>query len=208
MAHLNKFAFGVTAFWLVTAFACYFNFQALETTTHWYVHTYRVLEVNKSIAASVYETQMSQRNYILVGDQQHKQYFEKTRDSIQPLIEKGKVLSADNQSQQLRFTKLQHLLDQRIDKWQYTLDEYERAGLAAAQKAIKTNQSCKIMAELQSVLTEINDEELRLLNIREAANKDSFQDSRLCTFIAFGLSLLVFLIPLASATREHFYPGR
>jgi CHASE3 domain sensor protein len=201
---MNKYGFGVTAFWLVTAFVCYINFRSLEEATRWHIHTYQVLDSSKNVATYVYEAQMYQRNYILTGEADLKKQFEDHKKEIVPAIAKVKALTPDSVDQQVRLARVEALSQDRISKWDDTLVEFDKGGLAAAQVAIKSNQSNVVMEELRTVLDEINGFELKLLADREKTYKDSFETCRICTFVAFGISLIMFLIPMVSITKEYY----
>jgi len=200
---MNKYGFGVTAFWLISAFVCYINFGTLEKATHWHIHTYQVLDSSKNVSTAVSETQMNQRNYILTGDAVFKKKYEECKTMIGPTIAKTKILLGDSAEQQVKLARAEGLIQDRIIKWEKTIDAFDKGGIVAAQAAIKANQS-NIIEELKTVLNELNDHEVQLLKEREKNNKESFDMARICTFVAFGVSLVMFLIPLVSVTKGYY----
>jgi CHASE3 domain sensor protein len=144
----------------------------------WVRHTDQVLEKLQDLLAAMQTVESNARGYLLTGDES---FLEVYRAGIAK-TEKDQIilrnLTADNAGQQRRLDALATLAAQKFQVEGEVLGLRRTNGLQAATDAIQKGSGKQIMDDLQGLVAQMQDEELRLLALSEADAKRSLTQPR------------------------------
>ena len=169
----------------------------------WVRHTDQVLEKLQDLLAAMQTVESNARGYLLTGDES---FLEVYRAGIAK-TEKDQIilrnLTADNAGQQRRLDVLATLAAQKFHLEGEVLGLRRTNGLQATTDAIQKGSGKQIMDDLQGLVAQMQDEELRLLALSEADAKRSLTQAK--TVLALGtiLGLLITTVAGLSVQRDN-----
>jgi signal transduction histidine kinase len=131
------------------------------------IHTYEVMEKLQLTLSTLQDGETGQRGYILTGEDSYLQPFYEAVDKARHQIRSLSELTADNPSQQLRIARLQSLIERKFDELQETISLRKERGLEAALQVVLTGKGKVYMDEIREIMSQMRDEEQRLLAQRE-----------------------------------------
>ena len=151
----------------------------LIATENWISHTHEVIATLESGLAILTDAETSQRGFLLTGDEQFLQDFQKTQAQIVGWTGKIRKLTADNSEEQQRLDKLEPLISQRLAMLNSRIKLRQEQGLQAAANGVATREGKKMMDQIWQGVSEMRDAENELLLKREHAAQVRAQDSLL-----------------------------
>jgi PAS domain S-box-containing protein len=102
-----------------------------------------------------------------------------------------RTLTVDNPKQQIVIPTLERLAAEKIRFGERVISLRQTSGLAAAADAVRSGPGERIMAEFQSVLRQMQNEELRLLALRDADVKRRLGLTKTALILGTVLGLLI-----------------
>jgi PAS domain S-box-containing protein len=163
-------------------------------------HTHEVLERLQDLLSAMRSIESSYRGFALTGKES---YLESYRSSIlsaqQNEVAVGQ-LTMDNLKQQRQQQALERLAAQQIQFGEMAIRLRQTRGLDEAANAIRSGSGERIMDEFQGEVREMQNEELRLLAVRD---KDAARRSRQTKTALFVLTLLGLLIAAIASWIVH-----
>ena len=165
-------------------------------------HTHEVLACLQSLMFAMEQSQSSFNGFILTGEAAHLETYQTSRAHIQALSENVRRLVADNPTQLRRLPLLEVLIGQHSDLIDTAVDLRRTQGLAAAADFVRGGRSQLLMNQFQAVVDTLQNEELRLLAVREIDAKRHLQQTNAILIIGTALGLLVVAGRGWSAHRE------
>jgi CHASE3 domain sensor protein len=167
-----QLAFGSAILALFVVGAMSFRGIAVSTESdRWVRHTHEVLEGLQSSLSTMQDVESSYRGFVITGNEQSLKSY---RASIMRSQQEETIirnLTEDNPEQQQRISNLHRLADQKIQFAETIIGLRRTKGLEAASYSVRTGEGQQTMDEYQDVIRKMQDEELRLLVLREAALK-------------------------------------
>ncbi len=164
----------------------------------WVRHTHAAIESIQDLSVAMESVESSSRGFVLTGKEADLDTY---RASIlragqdQATI---RLLTADNQAQQLHFPTLESLSAERIQQADTTIGLRRNKGLAVAVAALGTGPDEQLKNEFQAVVDKLLVEEQRLLALRMAnTDRDRSQTKMI---LIFGTLLGVLISGLAAWT--------
>ena len=173
----------------------------------WVRHTHQVLEKLQDLLATMQTVESSARGYLLTGDES---FLDVYRAGITKTLEDQIIvgnLTADNSLQQSRLAVLATLAAQKFQLAERVVGLRRTVGLQAATDAIQTGAGKRIMDDFQQLIGQMQEEELRLLVIREADAKRRFAQTKTVLILGTVLGLLITCIAGWSAQRDYAARG-
>lgn len=156
-------------------------------------HTYEVLNTLTDFYASMTVAESGRRGYIISGNQQelerHQIAVDKMRSEIQALQQQMR----DKSIEQQRLARLNALVTQRLALFRQSIALYQQEPSAIQRQALITEKSVKIRDEIQKFLTDIKDEEERLLQISLGKSRSTIHHIILIELMGTALSFAVIL---------------
>ena len=173
----------------------------------WVRHTHEVLESLQNLLAAVQTVESNARGYLLTGDESFLEVYRvgKVRTEKEQAIVRD--LTVDNAEQQRRLDALAVLAAQKFQLAEKVLSLRRTNGLEAATDAIQTGSGRQIMDDFQKLISEMQDEELRLLRLREADSKRRLDQTKTVLILGTLLGMLVASAAGWSAHRDSFARG-
>jgi len=173
----------------------------------WVRHTHEVLESLQNLLAAVQTVESNARGYLLTGDESFLEVYRvgKVRTEKEQAIVRD--LTVDNAEQQRRLDALVVLAAQKFQLAEKVLSLRRTNGLEAATDAIQTGSGRQIMDDFQKLISEMQDEELRLLRLREADSKRRLDQTKTVLILGTLLGMLVASAAGWSAQRDSFARG-
>jgi PAS domain S-box-containing protein len=167
-------------------------------------HTHEVLENLQDLDGAMETVESSYRGFVITGDENSLQAYRAAIARSEQAQANIRDLTVDNSVQQLRVRNLMNLADRSMQYAETVTSLRRTKGMNAAADFVREGSGEQIMDPLQQLIRSMQDEELRLLVIR---NTDASRRSRQFKFVLlFGTALGLLLAMAAgwSAQRKNF----
>jgi PAS domain S-box-containing protein len=197
-----QFAFGSAILTLLVVGAVsYRGIVASSESDRWVQHTHEVLESLADLRNATRSIESSSRGFVLTGRESYLESYRAsiTREEQDQLTVRG--LTVDNPAQQRQLSILARLAAERIQFSEMVIGLRRSQGLEAAADAIRTGPGQRIMDELQGTVRQMQDEELRLLEQRNADAKRRL--ARTKAVLIFGTVLGLLITAVAGWSVQH-----
>src|ERR1700688_2839314 len=174
----------------------------------WVRHTDRVLEELQEVLSASQNIESSSRGFVLTGD---KSYIESFKGNIlREAKAEGSIeeLTADNAEQQRRVPVLKKLIAQKIRFSESVIDLRQAKGMEAAAELIGDGPRQQITGDIQDLVLEMQDEERRLLAVRDAVASRQLEHTKIVLVLGSLLGLLTALVAEWSVRHENGKRGR
>jgi PAS domain S-box-containing protein len=174
----------------------------------WVRHTDQVLEELQELLSAIQSIESSNRGFVLTGD---KSYIESVKVNIlREAQAEGSIeqLTVDNVAQQSRVPLLKNLLAQKIRFSESVIDLRQAKGMEAAAALIGERRGQQIMGEIQDLVLEMQDEEQRLLRVRNAGASRQLEHTKIVLVLGSLVGLLIALAAEWSVRHENVKRGR
>jgi PAS domain S-box-containing protein len=187
-----QLAFGSAILALVVIGAIsYRGLMVSSESDRWVRHTHEVLENLQDLRSAMGSIESSYRGFALTGNESCLESYlgDVIRAERDEAIIRG--LTVDNAAQQGRLPLLETLIAQKIQFAEMVIRVRRAEGLEAAAIAVQSGPGLRIMDEFQALVRDMRDDELRLLELRDANAKRSLRQAK--TELALGgvLGLLI-----------------
>ena len=168
----------------------------------WVRHSREVLENLQNLLAAMQTVESNARGYLLTGDESFLDVYRagKARTEREQAIVRN--LTADNANQQPRLDALAILAARKFQLAEKVLSLRRSTGLEAAEDAIQVGAGKQIMDDFQNLIGQMQDEELRLLRLREADSTRRLDQAKAILILGTVLGLLVASCAGWSAYRD------
>ncbi|HWP83006.1 MAG TPA: response regulator [Bacteroidota bacterium] len=181
----------------VIAFTSYNTTDNLVENTRQVAHTQEVITTIRSVLSLLSNAESETRGYVLTGGEGHLRILSMARDSIFVDIALLRRLTSHNLSQQERLTVLEPLVAERMNRMTRAIELRRSRGLSAAMDLIFTESGKQLADEIRATLSEMEREELRLLERRNANVQQQVQLTIgvivLGSILSIGLLVLMFV---------------
>ena len=157
----------------------------------WVRHSHEVLENLQDLVTDMERIESSDRGFALTGEMV---YLESYRASVLSAGQDAaavRTLTKDNPKQQLQLPALEDLMAQKIRLGGVAILLRQTKGVEAAAEAIGSGRGQLIMADYLGIVSKIQDEELRLLLLRNVESNRRRAQTK--TILLFGTVLGVLI---------------
>jgi PAS domain S-box-containing protein len=187
-----QLAFGSAILALLIVGAMSFRGIAVSTESdRWVRHTHEVLEDLQSSLSTMLDIESSYRGFVITGDEQFFKSFGASRVRSQQEETILRNLTEDNPEQQQQISTLHRLADQKIQYAETVMGLRRTKGLEAASYSMRTGEGQQIMNEYREAIRKMQDEELRLLVLRDADAKRRLGQTKAVLILGSVLGLLI-----------------
>jgi signal transduction histidine kinase len=166
----------------------------------WVTHTRDVLKSIQLLRYSVVAISFNIGRFLITGDDSYLETYRANLLGIEQERARVGSLTLDNMIQQRRLPVLDSLIAQRIERAELLITLRRTTGLEAAADSIRSGGGDEIMDKFQVVADQFQNEELRLLAMRDAEAKESVAQTE--ATLALG-SILALLVVGASGWSAH-----
>ena len=151
---------GMIAYALVVSFV---------NTSNWVIHTHLVIESIQGARTGLDDAETAVRGYALTRDQSFLSPYNLVRGRIPGVIDRIRLLTADNPAQQKTMAQLKLQVDREMELLQQAADV---AGSHSASPAVERqllDEEQQAMSKIRNTLRAIRLQEDQLLSVRDAA---------------------------------------
>jgi methyl-accepting chemotaxis protein len=167
----------------------------LIETNHWVTHTHEVLTNLEALLSLGKDAETGQRGFLLTGEESYLEPYHAALKHLDQTVGKIRTLTEDNPGQQRRLDALEPRLTEKLQELKETIDLYKQKGPQAAVALVKKDTGKKAMDEVRKLVADMEEEEKRLLERRDAEAKASVRAAHYA--IGVGTALAVVFLALA-----------
>jgi len=178
------------------ALLTYQGMNKMISSADWVNHTHEVLRQLEQSQLSLLKAETGQRGYLITGKDDYLAPYEEGRMSVRKNLNRFQELTEDNSHQQERAKRLLDIMNTKLTELALTVDLRRNEGFEAAHKRVMTDQGKSAMDQFNSLISEGQAEEERLLKNRESENKNysNFTIQILGLCILANLILFIFMV--------------
>jgi PAS domain S-box-containing protein len=174
----------------------------------WVRHTHEVLENLKGLVLATERVKASAGGFVLTGREPYVEAYRANRTKAEEALATVRQLTVDNPKQQLRIPQLERLAARQVELTERMIDLRRMQGLEAAVEVVRGGEGKRITDEFQGVVHDMEQEEARLLGLRNAdATRRLSQNKAVLIFGTF-LGLLIVAAAGWSVQRDSSRRGR
>ncbi|WP_419806890.1 sensor histidine kinase [Terriglobus sp.] len=167
--------------------------RTLSQSEYWLSHTWQVIGQVEAIVASVRQADSSARGFVITGDANVLSSYYLAKQQVGPQVDEFERLSGDNPKQRANTANMRQIIAGRFGLLDRVIVAQKTGGIAAATPLISSSISMPDMQRLHLLANEMQDEERRLLAIREVDVHRSSVVALLAIALASGLDLLLLI---------------
>ncbi|RAI59964.1 histidine kinase [Roseicella frigidaeris] len=170
------------------------EFDSTRAAAAWVQHTYAVLDASRRLQLLLWEAETGQRGFLLTGREDYLRPYEDALGQITLLQGDLRRLTADNPTQQERMLTLAATIQRRLEVMAQAIRLRRDLGLEGAQQFVQGDLGRVLMGSIESILSELESGENRLLTQRIRESEATQLRARWLavagTLLSIGLLLL------------------
>jgi PAS domain S-box-containing protein len=187
-----QFAFGSAILTLLAVGAIsYWGMALSRDSDRWVRHTHEVLENLGELRLAMETVEANCRGYVLTGNESYLDTCLASRLGAEGYEAAVRNLTVDNPVQQGRFPELERLTTEKFALADKIIDLRRTRGLPAAVDAIRNSSAQQITTDFLALVGQMQDEERRLLVLRDADAKKRLAQSKTALIAGMVLGLLI-----------------
>ena len=187
-----QLAFGsAVAILLLVGGLSYRSVVVTRENNYWVQHTHEVLENLDELQFAMETITSSVRGYLLVKDDSYLVRYRAAKLSLERLTAAVRDMTVDNPLQQRRISDLERLAAQRLDLANKNIDLIRNNQPLPEVAAARAGPGLQIMVDYQAIVGQMQDEERRLLVLRNADAEQSRSHTKFILLLGTALGLLI-----------------
>ncbi len=172
-----------------------FSESTSRENERWVFHTFETIDMSQRLIVLLLDAETAQRGYLLTEEEDYLTPYKKSSNAIFDLLSNLKTKTADNPSQQIRLTALAKIIQLKFAELKHTLDLTHHASNEEAINIVKNDTGKKLMDEARYLVSEFQQEEKRLLDLRHDKYKNS-NTRNLAIILIFKIIMFVIIISI------------
>ena len=199
----TQIAFGSAILALIVVGAI--SYRAILTSresNQWVQHTREVIESLDDLDISLETVESSTRGFVLTGKESYLGPYRTSLIKEQQDEVNLRSLTTDNPAQQLLLPALSKLAADKFERDAAVITLRRTQGLQAASDDARSGTGQQIMIDFQSLISQMKDEEQRLLVIRTADSEHSLGQTRSVLIFGTVMGLLITIAAGWSVQRD------
>jgi len=193
----------VVALLLIVGIVAYRSIVASSESARWAQHTSEVLEHLANLRSAVENTESGYRDFALSGDETFLQLSRAGISLVDQEQSTVRALTADNSPQQRRLAIIGDLAQRIVQRGDALIRLRRSGGTDPTLDAVRKGQDDPILNDFLSVLRDMENEELQLLNERNANEQRRYRQSKVALIAGGMLAILIGIISAWRIPREH-----
>jgi PAS domain S-box-containing protein len=203
-----QLAFGSAIAALLIVGAISYRAVTISAESDWWArHTHEVIENIHDLLLATQTVESSYRGYILTGDENALQAYRDAKPRFEQAENNIRNLTVDNPTQQRRIPILIRFSDQQLAFAESVIRLRREKGMDASADLVRVGNGQRITEEFQQVAGEMEQEELRLLALREADAKRRVGQTKAILIFGTVMGLLIAAIAGWAALRDSSQRG-
>jgi PAS domain S-box-containing protein len=202
-----QFAFASTiATLLIVGAVSYGSMGMSAESGRWVLHTHEVLDNLKDLRLAMESIESGCTGFVLTGKESYLESFATTLISLEQFEANVRKLTVDNPELQRQLPALENLTAQKIQRAEMVTNLRRAQGFEAAANAIQSGRDQRTEDDFQEVIRKVQDQELRLLALRDASAKQRLGQNKVVLILGTVLGLLI--VSAAAWSAQHDRSGR
>jgi PAS domain S-box-containing protein len=195
MAVVNRkvqVAFGAAI--LILLLMCTISYREMAATSEsdqWVLHTHVVLNDIQDLRFSIERTESNCRAFVLTGNDSYLASYRASRATVEQDQATFASLTADNPVQQDQLSTLNALIATKLQHTEQCIRLRQEQGLPAAAAFIQSGTGLRMMNEIQAESDKLQNEELRLLVLRDKAARQHLMMTRIALIAGCLFGVLI-----------------
>ena len=166
-------------------------------------HSHEVIENLQNLRLEMQRVESSSRRFVLTGDENARRNNQDAVSCAEQIETNLRDLTVDNPTQQRSITNAVRLADRRIQFAQSVIDLRRSKGEEAAADSVRAADGERMMGEFQDAVLQMQQEEQRLLPLRDADAKRHVTQTKVVLILGTVLGLLVAAGAGWAVQRDH-----
>ena len=173
----------------------YQNLTRLTSEADMVTHTQDVLTHIEEVLGDLKDAETGQRGYLITEKENYLEPYTKAIIKLKEDINNLRTLTNDNAYQQQRIERLEPLISKKLRELDETIELRKTDGFDAAREVVITDVGKTVMDNIRAVLSEMRDEEIKLLDERTASSTNETQTAKTeIILITIGAFLIVIFL--------------
>jgi PAS domain S-box-containing protein len=189
---------------LIVGAISYRGMAVSDESDRWVRHAHEVIENLQDLDGAMETVESSYRGFVITGDENSLQAYRAAIARSEQAETNIRNLTVDNPVQQRRIPSLVNLADRKVQYAENVISLRRTKGMDAAADFVGEGGGREIMDQFQEVIRNMQDEELRLLVIREADARRRSRQFKNVLIFGTVLGLLLAIAAGWSAQRKNF----
>src|SRR5271156_913033 len=189
---------------LIVGTISYRGMAVSDESDRWVRHTHDVIENLQDLAVAMETVESSYRGFVITGDENSLQAYRAAIARSEQAETNIRNLTVDNSVQQRRIPTMLNLADRKVQYAENVISLRRTKGMEAAADFVSEGGGREIMDQFQEVIRSMQDEELRLLVIRNVDARRRSRQFRSVLIFGTVLGLLLAIAAGWSAQRKNF----
>jgi PAS domain S-box-containing protein len=168
----------------------------------WVGHTHEVLENLEKLMLAMQNVESSFRGMVVTGKESYLEGYHANITSAKQYDLTVRRLTVDNRAQQQQIPTLEKLAEQKVQFNDGVIRLRRTKGLQAAAEAMGDGTGQRIMDEFQTVIRGMQEEELRLLTLRDVDARRHLDQAKVALVLGTLLGLCIAAFAVWSVQRD------
>jgi len=200
-----QLALGVSmALLLAVGTSSYRGMAVSDESDRWVRHTHEVIENLKDLSAAMQSADSSYRGFVITGDEISLQPYLPAIARSEEAQANIRDLTVDSSVQQLRIRSLMNLGERKVQYAETVISLRRTKGMDAAADFMREGGGQEITGQFQEIIRNMQDEEQRLLVIRDAEATRRSRQFKIMLVFGTLLGLLLAIGAGWNAQRKNF----
>jgi len=185
------------------------SYQSLEVRTEsaeLVRHAMEVSERLEALLSTLKDAETSQRGFLLTSEERYLEPFIDANRLLPSQLEQMAALMAGNDLQQRRLMTLNALIEQKLAEIRTTIELKQSGQPDAALALVRTDEGIELMNRVRTLVEEMDTDERRLLEMRDADFQRAATTSLSITWV--GSAVLLVLIGIAAYMTSREFRAR
>jgi len=181
---------------IIDTLLSYKNLKDLKYDNGLINHSFTIITTIDNVFLDIHEAVIQQRNFLIANNNSYLTSYNSSKLAVKHDIDYSKNLIKENTLQQKRVDSLAKKINERINLLERGITLYKTEGFENAQAFIANGQGEKKMEEIELLTQSINQEERKLLTLRENQANISYlilyYDTALAGILNFTLIAIMY----------------
>jgi len=172
----------------------YYNAKKVKNAGELVEHTQEVLRMSDRVLLGILDIETEARGYVLTGNEIFLASFDKKIDSINSNLLELSSLTNDNPGQQVRINSLIKIANERLVFIKNLIESSKENILGETEKEYLIGKGKILTDKIRSIITDINAEELGLLNQRKVEIEKNNSSSQFIFLVLLVFIIFIFVL--------------
>jgi len=187
-----QLAFGSAIFALLLVSAVsYRGIVVSDASERWVRHSHQVLQTLQDLRFAIASLQSNCRGFVLTGEEPFLLAYQSSGLRMRQDQTALRELTADNPEQRRRLPLLESLGNQEIEHAEMVMDHRRKQGMESAISAMRNRPDQQIVGDFQTVIGQVQDEEMRLLILRNEDAQRHLRQIKMLLVLGTVLGLMM-----------------